>query len=338
MLLCDKSFAQDVTVLTAPGPRWNLLASQVMGDFDTVVIPIKRADQLILIEAEIDGVKGDFIFDTGAPGLVLNASYYRQDAVARVRESVGIAGSSALVYETKVKKLQIKEMYFENMLIELTELGHIENKKGIKVLGLLGTALFQSLEWTIDLRAGQIIFCREGKKKIGDKVYDNHKDVNEDKKKIENRENVKIGDSDNAPRKNENQNGIRIPISYTNNAIFFNTKMKGKTLSFCFDTGAEMTVLDNYLPKSIMNEVNINRRINLIGTNGQKLEVFAGTVNQFSLASLKWEDLPVIISGLQGLSEAYNYQLDGIIGYDLLNKAKLKVNLSKREMWLYLYE
>ena len=116
-MLFGNVIAQDVTVLTAPLPRWNLLASKPMGDFDSLVIPIKRVDKLILIEAEIDSVKGDFIFDTGAPGLVLNASYYRQNAVARVRESVGIAGTSPLVYERKVKRLQLSDMYFENMIV-----------------------------------------------------------------------------------------------------------------------------------------------------------------------------------------------------------------------------
>lgn len=310
-MLFGNVFAQDVTVLTAPLPRWNVLASKPMGDFDSLVIPIKRVDKLILIEAEIDSVKGDFIFDTGAPGLVLNASYYRQNAVARVRESVGIAGTSALVFERKVKHLQISDMYFENMIVELTELGHIENKKGVKILGLLGTALFEELDWMIDLRAGQIVFSR--RKEI---------------KKVENRKYEKrVGET-----------GIRVPISYINNTIFLNTKMKGKTLSFCFDTGAEMMVVDNYLPRVVMDHVQITKRLNLVGTNGQRLEVYAGEMKAFEMHGIFWEQIPVIVSGLQDLGAVYNFPLDGIIGYDLLEKAKMKVNLSKREMYLYIYE
>ncbi len=282
------------------------MASAPLGNFDTLRLPIKRVGNLILIEAEIDSVRGNFIFDTGAPGLILNTQYYRENAVEKMRASTGVVGNSAKVLETRVKLLKFQEMYFENMIVELTDLNHIENTKGIKILGLLGTALFESLEFTIDLRENNIQFCR-------------------------------IPKSINKNDKSKTDGSIHLPISYINNAIFFDTKLKNRTLSFCFDTGAEMTVLDNYLPKSIMSTVQITKRINLNGVNAQRLEVFAGTIEEFNILEVKWLNLPVIITGLQELADTYQRPLDGIIGYDLLERGVLKVNISKREMCLYLY-
>ncbi len=300
--LSTTATAQDITLLSAPSPRWNLLASTPLGNFDTLRLPIKRVGNLILIEAEIDSQRGNFIFDTGAPGLILNTHYYKDVAVERLRASTGVVGTSAKVLETRVKLLKLQEMYYENMIVELTDLTHIENNKGIKILGLLGTALFESLEFTIDIRENNIQFYRINKS-------------------------INVSSDD----------AIRLPISYTNNAIFLNTKLKNKNLSLCFDTGAEMTVLDNYLPKSIMNLVKINKRINLSGVNAQRLEVFAGTIDEFNVANVNWLNLPVIITGLQDLADIYQRPLDGIIGYDLLDRGVLKVNISKREMRLYLY-
>jgi hypothetical protein len=47
------------------------------GDFNKLVIPFRQAGNLIIVEATIDGLRGNFILDTGAPYLVLNATYFR---------------------------------------------------------------------------------------------------------------------------------------------------------------------------------------------------------------------------------------------------------------------
>ena len=47
------------------------------GDFNTLIVPIKRAGNLIIVEAQIDTLVGNFVLDTGAPYLVLNATYFR---------------------------------------------------------------------------------------------------------------------------------------------------------------------------------------------------------------------------------------------------------------------
>ncbi|NQX92801.1 MAG: hypothetical protein HRT74_11885 [Flavobacteriales bacterium] len=60
--------------------RWVLASSAdptPLGFEETVDLPLIRAGKLLLIEAEVDGVKGNFIFDTGAPYLVLNETYFR---------------------------------------------------------------------------------------------------------------------------------------------------------------------------------------------------------------------------------------------------------------------
>src|ERR1700753_4525395 len=46
-------------------------------DFKTLVVPIKRAGNLIIVEATIDNLEGNFVLDTGAPYLGLNKTYFR---------------------------------------------------------------------------------------------------------------------------------------------------------------------------------------------------------------------------------------------------------------------
>src|SRR5882757_11370346 len=49
----------------------------VTSDSSTCVIPFSRAGNLILIKAKADTTEGNFVLDTGAPGLVLNLTYFR---------------------------------------------------------------------------------------------------------------------------------------------------------------------------------------------------------------------------------------------------------------------
>ncbi|MBK7441147.1 MAG: hypothetical protein IPI65_06360 [Bacteroidetes bacterium] len=46
------------------------------GEFDELFIPLKRVQNLFLIEARVDSLVGNFILDTGAPHLVLNKTYF----------------------------------------------------------------------------------------------------------------------------------------------------------------------------------------------------------------------------------------------------------------------
>ncbi len=48
------------------------------GNFEKLIIPLKRAQNFFLIEARIDTLVGNFILDTGAPQLVLNKTYFHK--------------------------------------------------------------------------------------------------------------------------------------------------------------------------------------------------------------------------------------------------------------------
>ncbi len=295
------TFGQTSVLAAAPG--WNLLASEAKGNFDTLKLPIKRAGNLILVEAMVDSVRGNFILDTGAPGLVLNTAYFREKAIKKNRSSVGIAGSTNVVYEMQVNKLQISTLYFEKIVVELTELSHIENNKNVKIIGLLGNALFDDLDMQIDIKKNILILIRPNKNNVSREKPD-----------------------------------VILPLSITNYSMFIPLKIAGKTINTCFDTGAEMMVLDNYLSDKILKNVQLSKRLNLTGTGGQKTEVWSGTLNELQLGSKSIEDVPVLLSSLQQLSDAYGQTVDGIIGYNILDKGIVHISMRKKQFALYLYK
>ena len=57
------------------------------GDFETLVIPLKRAQNLLLVEAKVDSIEGNFILDTGAPYLVLNKTSMGKNLKKKAEET-----------------------------------------------------------------------------------------------------------------------------------------------------------------------------------------------------------------------------------------------------------
>ncbi|MDB5149424.1 MAG: hypothetical protein JWQ57_3444, partial [Mucilaginibacter sp.] len=121
------------------------------GDFKTLVIPIKRAGNLIVIEAQIDTLEGNFVLDTGAPYLVLNETYFRDLPHVAEQESGGVNGLAGNSFTTYIRNLNILDLHYPKLRADVTDLSAIENGRGIKILGLLGTRLFSDFAVTVDL-------------------------------------------------------------------------------------------------------------------------------------------------------------------------------------------
>ena len=135
-------------------------------DSISCTIPFSRAGNLILLRATADTSIGNFILDTGAPGLVLNITYFRDYASTTDanEEQSGITGAASGVQKTLVKELSFGCIKNTAVPADLLSLGHLENLKGIKILGLIGLSLFQQFEMIIDYENNLLHLHRFGKK------------------------------------------------------------------------------------------------------------------------------------------------------------------------------
>src|SRR6476469_529605 len=75
-----------------------------ISDAKVLTIPIKRSQNLILLEGEIDGQQGNFILDTGAPYLVLNQTYFRDYIHEKQTEEASGINGDAETYKINIKK------------------------------------------------------------------------------------------------------------------------------------------------------------------------------------------------------------------------------------------
>lgn len=92
-----------VFTLDCCAKHFELSASKITED--EIFIPLVQAGKLLLIEAEVDGQRGNFILDTGAPYLVLNTTYFRNSIRIDTLEASGINGLPCDVCRTRITRM-----------------------------------------------------------------------------------------------------------------------------------------------------------------------------------------------------------------------------------------
>jgi len=280
----------------------------VTSDTPSCIIPFSRAGNLIVIKAKVDTTEGNFILDTGAPKLILNMTYFRHYlSTTEDVESGGITGTAA-ANPTMVENLSFGPIKYYKAEADRVNLGHIENSKGIKILGLLGMQLFKRFEMIIDYEKSLIYLHLINKKEVS--IYKSE-------------------------MLNDTSAYHTFSINIMEDKLLTYGEIAGKKLTFIIDTGAESNVLDSRLPNKIFDQVNITRRIMLSGSGRQKVEALYGNMKNLKLNNLEMGVLPVLVTNLERMCFSYDRCLDGMLGFDFLSLHKIGFNFVTRKMYIW---
>ena len=288
-------------VITATPLRGS--TGEVMG----VTIPLKRAGKLFVMEGTLNGVSGNFIMDTGASGLLLNNTYFRNSIVVEGEEGGGVTGSTGEVERIHVNKLVVSDMVFTNIAADVASLGHLEDRRGIKILGLFGMNLLQQMEIVVDIKNSELQLFRVDKN--GDRPGKQSPEVKFD---------------------------IVSKVKIFRNILFVKAQVGGKQLDFCLDTGAESNLLNSGCPKQAMEMVTITRRSALRGAGKRQGEILMGTLTDLQFENRQFGPMETAVCSLTAMSNKYGYPIDGMLGYDFFIKGRFYINMIKRQMGICL--
>lgn len=277
-------------------------------DFKTLVVPIKRAGNLIIIEATVDTLEGNFVLDTGAPYLVLNETYFRDAPKIDDQDAGGINGQADKSFTTVVRNFRILDLQYSRLTADVTDLSAIENGRGIKVLGLLGTRLFSKFALTVDLFRN-VLYIQK---------LDNYGNIPEAERVFTDRFMV-------------------TPFKYTNDVIFIKTSVNNNTLWFAFDTGAETNLLEYRLSKKIGEEVEVISRSKLTGIGGSTFEVVYARFDNLRIGDRMFMKNRVLLTDLDKMGRVYGSSVDGVLGYDFFARGIFTINFVKKEFEMYIY-
>ena len=291
-------------------PRPGILDLLSRDDSSSCIIPFNRVGNLILIKARADTIEGNFILDTGSPYLVLNVVYFRNYPVTPLshEDQTSVSGTSAAVEQTSVKHFSFGSLNYYWEKAGLIDLGHIENSKGVKILGLIGLRQIQQCEIIIDYNASLIYIHRIGRKEA--RTYRSEQLKN-------------------------NAAYSTIPISIEDQKVIAKTEMEGKKLQFIVDSGAETNILDSRLSEKIFEHVDITGRLNIRGTGNSIVEALQGNLKGMTLGTEKIGSMPVLITNLEKTCFSVNSCISGVLGLEFLPLQKIGFNFVTRKMYLW---
>jgi predicted aspartyl protease len=275
-------------------------------------IPFSRAGNLIIIRARVDEIEGNFVLDTGAPGLILNLTYFRHYPENTEMDAGdaqgGITGGTMAASTMLVADMQIGVFNYKRIPAHRIQLGHIEDYKGIKIHGLLGLQLFTRFEMIINYQTNTILLHRIGKRE---------------------------GKNYRHPIISTADEVTEWPIWIKDGQLLAHATIANKKLTFIVDTGAESNVLDSRLSNMVLSQVSNLSSISLAGSTHHKVEAVAGLLSSISFHQHQIKNIPVIITNLEKMSKAYQRSIDGMLGYDFLSNQQVGFNFVNNVMYLF---
>ena len=144
--------------------------------------------------------------------------------------------------------------YFHNEADRIN-LGHIENSKHIKILGLLGMQLFKSFEMIIDYEKSLLYLHLVRKKEAATYKSELLRDTSTYR---------------------------TLPIELVEDKIIAYGETAGKRLKFVIDCAAESNVLDSRLSNKVLEHVVVKGRVLLSGSGPAKVEALHGRPGRYA--------------------------------------------------------
>jgi Aspartyl protease len=314
MLLFTTTAAAGSFTDTVPWPRLIQQLQCINDDWAedsvTTSIPFSRAGNLIIVRAKADTTEGNFILDTGAPGLVLNITWFRDYPVttSSSEEQTSITGAAGAAAKTEVKQFTLGALRTTAVTADLNNLGNLESLRGIKIHGLIGLSIFRKCELIIDYENNMLYIHRYGKKNTDFYQY---------------------------AGLNNTDAYSTVPFEVKYEKVIITTLIAEKKVRFMIDSGAESNLLDSRLPDKIFENVEILKRIQLNGVGAKKVEALYGNLINLTVGDQNAGVMPFIITNLEKTCLGDNSCIDGILGFDFLGLHKIGFNFVKNKMYIW---
>ncbi|WP_417611949.1 aspartyl protease family protein [Owenweeksia hongkongensis] len=281
--------------------------SSVETNVSPLQIPLYKLNKLILIKGEVRGESGYFIFDTGAPGLVLNEAHFEDYELDPTRKVTGVNGQLHDAHILYVRNLKLGEVAFKQQAAEVIDLSHIEKRRNVKILGLLGVDLFKGVELEIDLHKHILKIYKTDKE--GNRLYANTPKYKSDL--------------------------ISMPFKYSGAFIELQAEINNKSYRIAFDTGSETLLLDKNLVNRDKIYTSLISSQSLLSTDGSKSGIEIRQLENIKIG-LNLKKVTTLTTDFNKL-RSHGINVDGLIGYDLMASGIVTINFKNRILQIQPY-
>ncbi len=293
--------------------RWDLVLteSEWLGP-NIIRVPFTLTGTVITVRARVDSVEGNFFFDTGASGLLLNYRYFATPGRPAWSDGGGVTGRVEVLGSAQVDTLRLDNLLATDVAAELIDFTHLENAKKTALIGLIGYSVFKDYEILFDYEASLLVLIRT--------------DANgKQTEPLPRWEYKPLGDA---------------AIETTGHiAVVWLRFGEKKEKKFGLDSGAEQNLLSNSSGNRFLKEhFEIRRRVKLRGTGDKSIEVLSGLLKNAGLDTFHFKPMATILTNLTEINATWQTDLDGVLGYEFLSQRPVSINHKKRRITFYVKE
>lgn len=278
----------------------------VVTNTHTIHIPFQLVGRLIAVEARIDTLSGTFILDTGAQRLLLNQSYFSGRSRPGISAAIGNTGVVESVAEKRVDSLHWDNLFFHDVQANVLDLSHIERKKNIRLLGIIGFDVFKEFEVFLDFQLKQLILTRldkDGFRLDPDAMWETPYDS--------------------------------LDFKLYRHMIILEGEVDGTTLRFSLDSGAELNLLDRRVKRKVLDSFEVIRRVKMLGAGQNTIEVLAGTLYGVRCGNQHEPEMRTLLTNLTEMNVSFNIRLDGVLGYEFLSSRRTLINYKRKKLFFF---
>lgn len=280
----------------------NFPEAEVLSE-NTVRIPFRMADHLILIQGRINGKQGSLILDTGSKHLIINKVHFNEHPTLLSKGTgYSVNGRMDEIMAQRVQDFAFSTFKIPNTIADRIDLSHIEKSKKEKILGIIGHDVLYDFELYIDFYLNQITLFRTDRngQRLDDHLF------------------LDIP-------------GAEIPFEVRGHSIIVKTSVNGTHLDMALDTGAEINFLDTGVSGEALKNFRSIKRIKLKGMGKKNTEMLAGKLYDLRLsAPYPVGVMRTILTDLDTMTEAYGTPVDGVLGFDFIAMKRLLINYKKK--------
>ncbi|MCB0582926.1 MAG: retropepsin-like domain-containing protein [Phaeodactylibacter sp.] len=276
----------------------------------TIRAPFRLAGRLIIVQAEIDGQKGNFILDTGAEKLVINERHFGKGWRDARSTKAGMLGNVAEGHSCRLINLAWQGMSFKKVKADVVDLSHLEEQKNFPILGLIGYEIVKDYELLIDFQQRQIVLTR----------------TNETGERLDNLAAI-------APPVDS------LPFSLARHMAVLDGDINGHGVAFGLDSGAEYNLLNRKAGREVLSNFEAMQHAAIHDAGGRaSTELPAGRLYQLNIQNLSCSGMPTVLMNMDNLNRLLQSRLDGVLGAEFLATRRTIINYKKKKLYFLEWE
>ena len=273
-------------------------AATVKSNASMVSVPIHRHDGLPVVTVSIDGQPCNMLFDTGAPGVILNSKYFDHNISGQVMGSGGhgAVGTGSVSGMRHVKSMDMGGISLNETDIMTSDLSNLEII-GVAVHGILGQSFYKDFDVLFDFKHNAIVLLSP--------------------------------DTTHQWLQNKGYHCQTVQGVQKGHLLAFDCKVGSVPAVLAFDSGAQNNLLSNDWPQLYPSTVKGIKKTQLTGYGDGLASIKKGKT-ALTLGGRTFKKQQTAFSDVSYFKQSKG--IDGLFGCELLAKQKLLISYKRQEL------